>query len=84
MKRKPRKTGKAKRLKSVGCLVWSSFFIRIFSQKTAIKSILFGKDADKKKSRITPFMRIFRQKVEKPFQYIEEQFVMSREDHSQR
>lgn len=29
-----------------------NIFIRIFSQKTAIKSILFGKDADKKIRRI--------------------------------
>ena len=32
-----------------------NIFIRIFSQKSALKSILFGKDADKKIRRIRPF-----------------------------
>ena len=36
-----------------------NIFIRIFSQKTAIKSILFRKDADKKIRRIKFFIRMF-------------------------
>lgn len=36
-----------------------NIFIRIFSQKSAVKSILFRKDADKKIRRIRSFIQIF-------------------------